>query len=517
MDGQGIEITTPPAIDGPSVLAGYAVSQPDNAAILSPGKTPLSFAALFAQQEYVREALEGWGIGRGDPVAVLLPKGPEMAVAIAVLPVSATAVPLDLNLSSEDYESMFRRCSAKALILPRGLQHNARVAADRSGLFLIELEADPDAPAGAFELAAVGVPDKRRDGEGLGPDIAYVLSTSGTTSQRKLIPYHHNHIVPYAETMKTWFRFESTDLSIHLVPMYFAHGIKASLMVPLLSGTSIICPPAYKAKTFFTLLDEYRPTWITAGFTIYRDILHHVGEYRQIASETRLRFMRCGAGRLEPDEIARLEKAFDTPLIVGLGSTESGSITCNPIPPRTRKIDSVGVPTANEVRLRDENGHFVEVGREGEIVARGPLVFGGYLDDPLANEQVFIDGWYRTGDLGKFDEDGFLYLTGRVKEVINRGGEKISPTEIDRTLESHPAVAEGAAFGIPHPTLGELVVAAVVPLPGADTDERDIRRHVRLHFAASKVPSKIFFVDRLPRAENGKLRRNKLCEAVALS
>jgi acyl-CoA synthetase (AMP-forming)/AMP-acid ligase II len=228
-----------------------------------------------------------------------------------------------------------------------------------------------------------------------------------------------------------------------------------------------------------------------------------------------MRFMRASSGRLEPEEIRRLEQAFDAPVIVGLSSTESGWITVNPLPPKTRKAGSVGVPAINDVRLHDETGHALDVGQEGEVVVKGPLVYDGYLDDPEATSRSFDDGWYRTGDLGKFDTDGFLYLTGRIKDVINQGGEKISPAEIDGILASHPAVADGAAFGAPHPTLGQVVVAAVVLVAGAERDDRSIRNHVRAHLPVSKMPRKIFFVESLPRAENGKLRRQELQQELA--
>lgn len=520
-------LTQPPGLteisdDLSLVLAGYAVSQPDNAAILAPGRNTLTYGGLHAQQEYVRGTLTEWGITRGDIVAVMLPKGPEMAVAMTVLPVCAAAFPLAWNLSQDDYESLFRRTSAKALILPRDLPHAVRIAADRLGIMLIDLVNDPRAPAGAFTLTVSGGGGNTPCGSTVGPDIACILSTSGTTGRRKLIPYPHSNFIAYARAMTVVFRFVPADLSIHLVPMHFAHGVMSALFVPLLNGTAIVCSSDYQAETFFPLLDEFRPTWFSAGFTIYRDILRHVESHRQIAAETPLRFMRSGSGRLEPEEIERLETAFGAPLIVPLSSSETGMIACNPLPPKKRKYESVGLTTANmlgssalnEVKIRDPNGQSLEPNQEGEIVVRGPMVFRGYLDDPEETKQAFVDGWYRTGDIGKFDEDGFLYLTGRMKEVINRGGEKISPAEIDRVLYTHPDIAEAAAFGLSHPTLGEVVVAAVVRAAGANIDEKSIKRHVHGQLASSKVPVKIFFVNNLPRAENGKLQRNKLPDAV---
>lgn len=502
--------------DIPAVLTALARSQPDRPAILAPGRKPLSFADLDAQMAYVRATLANWGIGRGDPVAVLLPKGPEMAVACAVLPAAATCVPLDAGSSVEDYGRLFRRCSVRALVMPPDAEGAAVNAAERAGLMRIEVTADASAPAGRFDMDLVRRATGPRAESPCRPTIAYILCTSGTTAQRKLVPIRHDQIVGYSAAIRDVYGFTPDDLSIHVVPPHLAHGIKSALMVPLLAGTSIVCPPDFQVDAFFRLLEIYRPTWFTAGFTVHREILRAVARYRHILDGTKLRFLRSGSGRLEPDEIARLEQAFGAPVVVKLSSTETCIISINPLPQQERRPDSVGRPVANDVAIRGDDGALLGPDHEGEIVVRGPLVFDGYIDDPAANEQAFVDGWYRTGDLGKFDADGFLYLTGRIKDIINRGGEKISPAEIDAVLETHPAVADAAAFGVPHPTLGELVVAAVVPRAGARPDEGAIRRHARSRLAPVKVPSRIFFVDRLPRSENGKLQRAQLRETVAV-
>ena len=256
MADKGIEITLATEVDTASVFAEHAASRPGAHAILAPGRAPLNFAGLHAQQLYVCEALAGCGINRGDPVAVLLPKGPEMAVACAVLPASATVVPLDPNLSTEEYETLFRRCSARALITPGNLDHGACLAADRAGIFQLELLANPDAPAGTFELHIATEPKEHVGRIQCDANAAYILTTSGTTAQRKLVPIQHRNIVAYAKAMENWLRFEPTDLSLHLSPMYFGHGIKSALMVPLLSGTSVLCPPAFEIDAFFRLFDE---------------------------------------------------------------------------------------------------------------------------------------------------------------------------------------------------------------------------------------------------------------------
>lgn len=501
-------------IDIPTVLAHYATWQPDAPAILAPGRKPLSFAALHGQQIDVQQVLCGWGFRPGDPVALLLPKGPEMAVASAVLPASTTVIPLDPSLSADDYESLFCRCGARGLIAQEGIRHAARDAAERKGLRQIDLVPNRHAAAGKFDLVARKPTLAINSGRNVGVEIAYILTSSGTSARRKLIPYTHDHMVRYALAMKDWFDYVPTDTSLHLVPMHFAHGIKFVLMGALLLGTSVVCPTAYSSGGFFSMLDEFRPTLTSAGFTVYRDVLRHLGENPSAVAKSSFRFLRVTSGRLEPEEIIRLEEAFDTPVTVGFSSAETGIITNSPLPPRANKLGSAGLPSINDVTIRDTQGKAVGIHREGEICVRGPLVFHGYLDDADATRSAFDDGWYRTGDLGKFDEDGFLYLTGRISDVINSGGEKISPAEIDSQLVSHPDIKEAAAFALPHRTLGQVVVAAVVLADGKTENETAIKQYLRRTLSRSKIPRRLYFVDHLPRTGNGKLQRRKLPQFI---
>jgi acyl-CoA synthetase (AMP-forming)/AMP-acid ligase II len=237
--------------DIPSVFAHYAKAQPDHAAILASGRPTLSFAGLYAQLESVRDRVAAWGLRRGDPVALVLPKGPDCAVATAVLPASVTVVPLDPRLTEPDYARLIQRSGAKALILPEGQAHTARRAADAAGLFQIDLVSCSDAPAGSFTLRPVNEPPATGMSQNLGPECAYIFGTSGTTSERKLVPVSHNHMVVSAQATKAWYGLGADDLGPQLTPLYFAQGIKATLMSPLLSGTSIVCGPAYQADGFF--------------------------------------------------------------------------------------------------------------------------------------------------------------------------------------------------------------------------------------------------------------------------
>lgn len=514
MDGFDFGAASATDMDLSLVLTGWAQLQPDHPAILAPGRSAMTYAALAAQQRDVGHALSRWGVRRHTATAVILPEGPELAVALAILPAAATVVPLAVNLTADDYGRLFERCGIKALILSHTRPHPAREAADRLGILQIDLASTVDGPAGAFELIASGAPLVGQGSAVSAPGHAYIVGTSGTTAERKLVPYRHAHIVSFASVMGDWYRFTPDDLNLHVMPSYLGHGLIFSLLTPLLRGATVVCLPGYDPESFFETMEAYNPTWMTAAFTIYRDIHRRAEDHAPILAKSRHRFLRSGAGRLENHEIEQLEQIFGAPLLVGLSCTEAIAVAYNPLPPRTRKIGSLGVPIGSEVRVCDPPGHSLGPGEEGEILTRGPMVFDGYLDDEAATKACFVDGWYRTGDLGYFDEDGYLYLTGRIKEIINSGGEKISPVEIDSILERHPDIAEAATFGLPHPTLGEVVVAAIVAAPGTAPDPAEIKQHVQAHVAGLKVPRKLFFVPALPRTNVGKIQRGKLPEMV---
>jgi acyl-CoA synthetase (AMP-forming)/AMP-acid ligase II len=287
-------------------------------------------------------------------------------------------------------------------------------------------------------------------------------------------------------------------------------------MIPLLRGASVVCLPESDIDGFFAALNEYRVTWLMASFVVHREILRRAPDFREVIARNELRCIRVLSGRLEPDEIDGIERVFAAPLLEAYGMTEAYSIACNPLPPHTRKRGSVGVPYCNEVAVMSEAGAICTAGNVGQVVVRGPLVFDGYFDDAQATAAAFVDGWFRTGDRGRLDEDGFLYLVGRIKELINRGGEKISPLEIDAAIEAIPGVRAAAAFAIPHRSLGEQVVAAVVRDGDVAIDDSDIIDGVRRRMGPSRVPRQIYFVDQLPRTESGKIRRSELPRLLGL-
>lgn len=497
-------------------LEQLAASQPAAPALHAPGRQVLTYADLDAQIRHVRERLGGLGVVPGDIVAGVIPSRPEMAVACLTLPASSTFAPLGPSLTPDAYAQLIVRMGAKAVLLPRTLDHPLRAAARQHGVAELDVVFDQDAPAGLFTIDLGRAGDSLRRMTPARSELAYVLASSGTTGRQKLIPSTHRQTLLSSRAAIDWLGYAPGDVSCHLLPIHLGNGLRSGLLSPLLGGASVVCLPESDVDAFFAALNEFEPTCLNAGFTLHRAFLHRAPDYRDIVRRCRFRFLRAATGRLDPDEIDRLEQTFGAPVLVALSSAETTWIAHEPLPPRQRKRGSVGLPLGNEVAIVDDSGQFCPAGRTGEIVVRGPLVFPGYLDEPHLTAASFLGEWFRTGDLGAIDDDGYVYLSGRIKEIINRGGDKIAPLEIDAAIEALPGVKEAATFGVSHPTLGEEVVAAVVRDVNATIDEVAVVEHVRRRMGPRKAPRKIYFVERLPRTDNGKVRRFELPRLLGL-
>ncbi|MEO8304801.1 MAG: amino acid adenylation domain-containing protein [Betaproteobacteria bacterium] len=497
-----------------AVLIRLGAEQPHAPAIHVPGHGALTFGALAAHAGYVRDLLGGWGLRPGDVVAGFSALRPQMAVAIATFPSACTFAPLGSTLSRELYSETLVRMRAKAVAVDAGSNGALRAAADDLGIGVLELQADAVAGPGLFELSRL----RRVANAELPPltsaEHGYVISSSGTTGRRKLVPLSHQHFIVLADAMAERLSLDENDVGVHLMPMHYAHGVNAALMSPLLTGRSIVCLPEADVPAFFESIGEFAPTYVSASFAIFQEIARRAPDYADAISRCRLRFMRSGSGPLAPEVADRLEQIFDAPMLNGLATTESGRIALDRFPRDRRRRGSVGLPLLNEVEIVDAEGVPVPRGERGEIVTRGSTVFAGYIDDPELTAASFFGDWYRTGDLGSVDADGYLYLHGRIREVINRGGEKISPVEIDLAIEALAGVREAAVFGVPHPSLGQEIVAAVVRAPGADIDAATITGHVRATLGGERVPRQIHFVESLPRTGNGKLRRSEMAVLI---
>jgi oxalate---CoA ligase len=439
------------------------------------------------------------------------------------LGVAACAVyfPLNPDYIEAEFTAYLTKLRPKAVILPVGGGGAARRCAETLGVPIIDLVTETTKPAGSFRLvlpssvgagAALGVTDSNTLSWNRADDIALVLMTSGSTAEQKLVPLKVRHLLAYARGAGEHYGLGPHDRCLHVMPMFHGHGLKSSLMVPLANGSGVICPCDFDIPSFFQQMRALRPTWYTAASSIHQAILARIDDYRDIAREAKLRFIRSGSGRLDPKVMTGLEEAFGAPMLERYGMSETCTLTSNPMPPGFRKRGSVGKPMFNEVAIIDASGRFLGPSSDGEIVARGPGVFDGYLDDPEANAAAFVNDWFRTGDLGRFDDNGYLTLIGRIKEVINRGGEKIGTSEVEAALAKHPAVEEVCVFAIPHPSLGEGVAAAVTVSPGRTVSEQEMRTHARSLLAGFKVPRKVFFLPSLPKGPTNKIRRDQVAQ-----
>jgi oxalate---CoA ligase len=500
-----------------SALCALALQFGGHDAILAPGRRALSFAALRDRICAHKEDLNRAGIGRGDRVAIVLPNGAEMAVCCVGTVACAVAAPLNPSYTADELRVYFARLRPKALITLKGQEGPARGVAREFRARVLDLEPEVSGSAGTFTLSGGPLTGCGDPGWNAEDDLAYIVLTSGTTSQQKLVPIKQKQLLAYASVVRAFLGVGPADRTLLVMPLFHGAGLKSSCLIPLLNGCSLVCLPEFEVPAFFEAMDAFRPTWITAGYAFQKAILDRAGEYRDIVQRSRLRFMRSGSGRLEPEVKEGIESAFGAPVIDVYSSSETGAIASSPMPPDKPKPGTVGRPLFNEVAIMGADGTLLGTDEEGEIVVRGPSVFEGYLDDPEANKAAFVDGWYRTGDLGRLDRDGFLAITGRAKEVINRGGEKISPREVEAAIARHESVLDVKVFGVPHASLAEEVVAAVVVRARTPVAEEDLKKFALNHLAGFKVPRRIFFRDAFPLGPTKKLDVRALireCQAI---
>jgi len=489
-------------------------------ALSAPDRQALDFAGLRGLVSQTLAALNAMGIGRNDRVAIVLANGPEMAACYIACASGVTSAPLNPAYRAEEFEFYLADLNAKALIVEHDSSSPAIEVAQRLGVRLLNLVADPGQPAGSFTLAP-------RDGAGSTPaahggpaqldDVSMVLHTSGTTSRPKIVPLSQGNLVASALHIGRTLQFVPGDCGLNIMPLFHIHGLIAGVLAPLAAGSQVFCTPGFNALKFFGWMDEAKPTWFTAVPTMHQTILARAGKNAEVIQRHPLRFLRSSSSSMPPQVIAEVEEVFGAPLIESYGMTEAAhQMASNPLPPAVRKPGSVGVAAGPEVAIMAEDGALLAQGEIGEIVIRGPNVTRGYENNPKANAEGFAHGWFRTGDQGVIDADGYISLTGRLKEIINRGGEKVSPREVDEILMDHPAVAQVVCFGMPHPKLGEEVAAAVVLREGLQASERELQAFVGARAADYKVPKKILFLAEIPKGATGKLQRIGLAAKLGL-
>ena len=490
-------------------------ADPSATALLAGGLPPLSYADLGQLVERVARALTAQGARRDDRVAIVLPNGPAMAAACLAVSMRATAVPLNPEYQAGELEEILTRSRVRLLITAEGNGAPREVARALGiqGLHLIEASEDG---AGCFHMRPTGAPvahGAHQDGPALPDDVAFLLLTSGSTAQPRLVPLTHRNVTASARNVARSLALGAEDRCLNMMPMFHVGALVDLLLAPLSVGGSVVCASSVSAGRFFDCLRDHRPTWYQGVPTMLQDILDQVRLGADTSGASSLRFVRSVSAPL-PERVRRdFEQRLQLPVIEIYGMTETaGLITSDPLPPAIRKPGTVGCAAGPEIAIVDENGNPLGAGELGEVVVRGDNVTAGYEDDVEERSRSFIGEWLRTGDLGLVDDDGYLHLKGRIKEIINRGGEKISPREVDALLHDHPAVLEAATFAIPHESLGEEVAAAVVVRAGATLDEAELLEALSARLAYYKVPRRVFTLDALPRSPGGKLARHALTE-----
>ena len=487
-------------------------------AIMSSCQAPLSYADLWSFVNKFVGQLRGQGVGPTDRVAIVLPNGPEMAVSFLAVASAATAAPLNPSYRSKEFDFYLEDLDAKAVIVPKGSDSDVIEVAHQKRVAILELENDNHHRAGEFDLFGVS---KSTDADRQfthADDVALVLHTSGTTSRPKMVPLSNRNIRRSAGNIAESLSLTQSDRCLNVMPLFHIHGLVGAVLASIHAGASIVCTPGFEIKGFYQDLSKMSPTWYTAVPTMHQAVLATVDEQSDVVANHCLRFIRSCSSALPPSVLAKMMETFGVPVIEAYGMTEAAhQMTCSPFPPLPCKPGSVGLPTGVEVAVMDPNGDLAAAETTGEIVIRGENVTRGYSNNPEANAESFKDGWFRTGDQGHFDQDGYLFLTGRLKEMINRGGENISPREIDDVLLEHPQIDQAITFAVPHPTLGENVAAAVVSLSETPPSEQDIREFVRARVSDFKVPQQVLFLQEIPKGPTGKPQRIGLADKLGLT
>jgi acyl-CoA synthetase (AMP-forming)/AMP-acid ligase II len=507
-------------IDYPADTVSALLTRGDQAAaaIGAPGRPWLSHGRLQALAERTVVALNDMGIGRGDRVALVLPNGPEAAAAFVAIACGATTAPLNPGYKADEFAFYLEDIRARALVLLAGSASPARAAAAAKGIPVVELV--PEEPAGAFtllappEMAATAARPGLADAE----DVALILHTSGTTSRPKIVPLRQVNVTASAFNIGAVLALGPDDVCMNIMPLFHIHGLIAATLASLAAGGAVCCTPGFNGFRFYSWFEQVRPTWYTAVPTMHQTILELAPRHKPAITAGRLRLIRSSSASLPAQVMTAMEAAFGVPVIESYGMTEAAhQMASNPLPPRERFAGCVGIAAGPDVAIMDEHGHLLPPDTKGEVVIRGRNVTAGYENNPAANAAAFTSGWFRTGDQGMLDGGGYLRLTGRLKEQINRGGEKFSPLEVDEVLMDHPAVAQCLAFGVPHAKLGEEVGVAVVLRPGQTAKDTDLRSFCAERLAHFKVPRRIVILEEIPKGATGKLQRIGLAEKLGLT
>jgi acyl-CoA synthetase (AMP-forming)/AMP-acid ligase II len=484
---------------------------PKATALAVPGGPALTYADLRGEVERVAGLLAGAGLRRTEPVSIVLGNSLEYLVTfLAVTRAGAVAAPLNPAYTAEEFRFYVEDAGARLAVLPPG-PHEARKAAEVLSIPIIEATSDA---VGRVHLSRGGAAlTTRRDPEPPAKDdVALFLHTSGTTSRPKGVPLSHGNLLASLRNIRETYKLTPQDVAMVVMPLFHVHGLLGVAFATLSSGGSIVVPPKFSAGAFWEVQRASGATWYSAVPTIHKILLDRADQ--DGAPHKSFRFIRSCSSPLSAMLLGKVEERFGAPVLEAYGMTEaSHQMSSNPLPPGTRLAGTVGQGTGVGIAIMDEKGTKLPSGERGEVVIQGPNVTRGYRNNPEANAKAFTDGWFRTGDQGFLSPDGYLTLTGRLKELINRGGEKISPIEVEEALLAHPSVSEVVCFALPDAKYGEAVQAAVVLR--SDCGEGALRAFCQERLAAFKVPDRIFIAKELPRTATGKVQRRHVAAQFA--
>ncbi len=493
-------------------LANILDNHPDSkSSVLIPGGPTITYGELRDEVERIAENLATI-VAPGQAVSIVLPNGLEFLVSfLAVARAGAIAAPLNSAYTLDEFKFFMEDADAQLAILPEG-DHAGRDAAAQLGIPTLDAALDT---RGKVHLSRQGrYLTDRKDIAGPSPDdTALFLHTSGTTSRPKGVPLTHANLLASLRNIGDTYALTPDDVAMVVMPLFHVHGLIGVALSTLITGGSIVVPSRFSASRFWHEQSSTGATWYSAVPTIHQILLMRADDDN--APQESFRFIRSCSAALAPSVFDDLESRFGAPVLEAYGMTEaSHQMASNHLPPGSRQPGTVGTGTGVEIAIMDDLGSLMETGQTGEVVIKGPNVTLGYHNNPTANEEAFTNGWFRTGDQGILNTEGVLTLTGRIKELINRGGEKISPLEVDAVLLQHPSVSEAVCFGVPDVKYGEAVQAAVV-LSGSVSEDA-IRSFCGGHLADFKVPDRVYLVESLPRTATGKIQRRNVAAQFAL-
>jgi oxalate---CoA ligase len=493
------------------VIRVAAEERPEAVALAAPGRSDLSYQRLWRRIEETVAELKDFGLGEGSCIATALPDGPEAAVALLSIASYSACTPISPALQPGELECILRILGPRAILVARG--GTAARVANSLGITVIEVSPTADGgEAGAFRMS---VRFKGRVSAGnLRHNAALILPTSGTTSRPKLVMHTQRSLYWATRYLGDALHLSPDDRCLNLAPLPYSLGMTGGLLASIGNGGSTVCLNGFRLRDFFSWLDQFQPTWYAAVPAIHESIVDAAGDHQQVVARSRLRFVRSAGARLSPLLKEEMQRVMRCPLIEAYGMSEVPPITMDPLPPARRKAGSAGIAAGTIIQVSDEAGNSLPSGETGEILVRGLNVAQGYWNNPAANREGFINGWFRTGDLGYVDEDGFLFLTGRIKELINRGGEKIPPSEVDQALMEHAAVARAITFPVPDDKLGQEVGSAVILRENMSASVGDLQAFVASRLSPYKVPRYLVFVREFPLGPTGKVSRAKLGQSL---